>query len=262
MFTLYTAVVPKFIMLRTPKQTHLIRCRTRTHDNTSLHHSRFLFLHLSQSWMNPASAYKRGSWRHKKLHVEITCCILSSCTLNPSAGVAGGEATCLLFSAPLPKSPFQDPKSSIIAFLLLQHSRTPSPFFGFVCKHLSKPHFCVTTLLNLLHLWPLGLCSESVAVKQAASASRTFQSCFVLNQWTELQIDLVESALGIKLLLWSGRSCAYLPWSGQWIFRTWSHLKDTTWHLHLSPGVQSTQPLKQWSFTINHSQCLETLKAE
>lgn len=73
-----------------------------------------------------------------------------------------------------------------------------------------------------------------------------------VNHRTKLLIDLVDVALGIKLLLWSSHSCAYLPWLGQWIFGKWSHLKDTRWHLNLSPAAQCTWPLKLWSIPINH----------
>lgn len=40
---------------------------------------------------------------------------------------------------------------------------------------------------------------------------RALQRCFVLNQRTEPQIDLVELPLDTKLLLWSTLIPAYLP---------------------------------------------------
>lgn len=196
--------------------------------------------------MSLASAYKGGSWRHKKWHAEITC-------RNPAPWCNKERGHCLLFLQLCCLNPlFQDSKSSIMTFLSSQDSRTLCFFFCFARKHLSKPCFPLLTLL--LHLPLLG----PVCQKRGCDIMWNKRwAHFVLNQWTEPWIDLVELASGIKLPLWSHNSCAYLPWSGQWIFSAWSPLKDVRWHLSLSPGAQT--PLPQWSFTINHSKCLGTL---
>lgn len=108
-------------------------------------------------------------------------------------------------------------KCFIFTFLLLQDSRTPTPFIYSICKHLKKPHLC-TTLLTLLHLSPLQARTPKVwpwyYAKQAHECVTIIPELFLF--WVS---DLVELALAVKLLLCSSHSCAHLPWSGQWIFR-------------------------------------------
>lgn len=143
------------------------------------------------------------------------------------------------------KSPFQDQKVFIKTFCCCRIQGCFPPFFlMFVHTNTGTSHiFASYFYLPPLHLQPLSLYSDGVSEKQATSASKTFSSSFYILLWiggTELQIDLVDLTLSIKLLLWSRRSRVYLPWLGQWSFRKWSHLKDAKWQLHLSPRAQCT----------------------
>lgn len=81
--------------------------RASTCKKPSLRHSHFQFLNLSELNESHLCIQKR---QLKKLHVEITCCILPSCTMNPSAGVPGGEETLSSFQLCYLKFSFSRPK--------------------------------------------------------------------------------------------------------------------------------------------------------
>lgn len=182
---------------------------------TSLHHFHFPFLHLG-----PRSGIRQ---RKKKLcRLALRCC---------------GEN-----------------RGRSLAFVTAEISLSGAEVFNYGISVVSGFKaafslllFCITSRLFFCMYDPIGPCvcvhgCDMMPKKQ----DRAFQRCFVLNQRTEPQIDLVELSLDTKLLLWSTLIPAYLPWSGQWIFSAWSSLKDTTRHLRLSPRAPQ-------SFDINHS---------
>lgn len=183
--------------------------------------------------------------------------------MSLSFGVVGGEATVSHCDdcGSVTQICFSRPKFFCLYSLLLEDSRTIPPFPCFSCalKHLNGPRFWITsfTFLTVLRCLSCNVMWNNLRVHQEHSCiSFLYRAA---NQWTKLRIDEIALAVGMKLLLWKHHSCAHLAWLGQWIFRKWSHLKDTWWLLHLSPGAQCGHSLKQRSFNIHHYS-LETLE--
>lgn len=165
----------------------------------------------------------------------------------------------LLFSTLLPKISFSRRKLFNYCFSVVAGFKDAFSLLLFCLQ----THFCVTSLPNLLlHLWPLGLCTESAAVILCEMGGECIQNipelfCFDSVDGAVDWLGWVD--LGYKAPF-VGRSSSLIRSAD--MFRMRSRLKDTRWHLLLCPGVWCTWPLRQWSFIINHSQCLETLKPE
>lgn len=183
--------------------------------------SHFQFLNPSQSRMNLLSAYKEAQL--KTYNADNTNCILLLCTINSSTGVKGREATVFLFSlmtvALLPKCPFQDPRPSIYTLTVVAGSRMLPASACFAPKCLNRLDFWITSSpflhydrLTCIRKDGCNIMHNKQRVQQGHSSVVLFCAS---NQWTELQIDLAELALGIKLLLCTIHCCAYLRWLGQ-----------------------------------------------
>lgn len=205
-----------------------------------------------QSWMNLASAYKSGSWKSYMLYFAL---------LHNKSGCwcTRRRRYSLLFSTLLPKISFSRRKLFNYRFSVVAEFKDAFSLLLFCLQ----THFCVTSLPNLLlHLWPLGLCTESAAVILCETSGECIQNipelfCFDSVDGAVDWLGWVD--LGYKAPF-VGRSSSLIRSAD--MFRTRSRLKDTRWHLLLCPGVWCTWPLRQWSFIINHSHCLGTLKPE
>lgn len=191
---------------------------THTHTHMTKHHHSvpifdFSTFHRAE-WMSPLRT-KTHSWENKKLRLRVVFALLL-----PSLSWITTQT-------------FLSPKSSINTFFFSHKVQG---------RFLLAAHqrFCITivfvfTQFSLHYSGKLDIiwnnCTGTVA-------ALFFNADRALN-W------LATSNLGsLPLLLWRRP----LLWLGQWIFRQWSHLKDTRWRLHLSPAAQCARPPKRWSF--------------